>query len=333
MARSRLKRAITVALTFAVALGTGFIVQYGDAVASRWGTNAPVGGPTTQSELPDADLLPVSSSFDLGLSLPLPQSVAPTLTNLPLSSIPSEEAVPAFDLLHNTPVRASDCSVDMDGGELKLAMVQLRLSAPCKPNSVVVIHHEGMVFSSVTDDAGSLIIDVPALSEDAFFVASFENGSGAIIQVDVPDITDYERAVLQWQGHSAVEIHAREFGADYGDDGHIWIGQTGDFAGAMSGINGLLTRLGEPSLENARMADVYTFPAGIAAQDGQVELTVEAEVQPDTCGLDVNAQTIQLRKSKTPIVIDLAMTLPPCDAVGEYLLLKNLFEDLTLAAR
>ena len=34
-----------------------------------------------------------------------------------------------------------------------------------------------------------------------------------------------------------------------------------------------------------------------------------------------------------PSAIDLTMTLPDCDAIGEFLVLKNMFEDLTLAAK
>ena len=30
---------------------------------------------------------------------------------------------------------------------------------------------------------------------------------------------------------------------------------------------------------------------------------------------------------------DLTLTLPGCDAVGDFLVLQNMFEDLTLAAR
>jgi len=62
-------------------------------------------------------------------------------------------------------------------------------------------------------------------------------------------------------------------------------------------------------------------------------LTVEVEVTQENCGREIAAQSIQLNAGLEPSAIDLTMTLPDCNAIGEFLVLKNMFEDLTLAAK
>lgn len=335
MKRFPMKRAVTIGLTFAVALGSGFLVQYGDAVASRWGADAPVSGPTAREVLEEVSLVPVSASIASPPSLSTPSMSAPVEVSATIGSIPEEELSPTFVPAPSEPeeVVEQDCRMTLTAVEMKLAMVQLSLSAPCHANRVLAMHHENMMFNAMTDDNGELVVDVPALAENAFFIAAFDGGEGAIAETNVPDFPEYDRAVLQWQGDMGVELHALEFGASYGEDGHRWSESKGNFAGAATGLSGLVTRLGDESVLQPLMAEVYTFPSGISSQDGEIKLSVEASVMNMNCGQPISAQTIQIRPQQDALVSSLFMTMPTCDAIGEYVLLKNVLEDLTLASR
>ena len=92
-------------------------------------------------------------------------------------------------------------------------------------------------------------------------------------------------------------------------------------------------RLGNDAIPGARMAEIYTFPSGMTALTGDIVLNVEAEVTARNCGRSVAAQSIQIGPLTAPAIMDLTMAMPDCDAIGEYLVLKNMFEDLTLAAK
>ena len=81
------------------------------------------------------------------------------------------------------------------------------------------------------------------------------------------------------------------------------------------------------------MAEIYTFPSGMTAVSGDIVLNVEAEVTARNCGRSVAAQSIQISPISDPTIMDLTMAMPECVAIGEYLVLKNMFEDLTLAAK
>ena len=81
------------------------------------------------------------------------------------------------------------------------------------------------------------------------------------------------------------------------------------------------------------MAEVYTFPTGVAQQSGNVELTVEAEVTQANCGRDITAQSLEVTGSAPLRVRDLELAMPVCDAVGDFLVLKNMVNDLKIAQK
>ena len=80
------------------------------------------------------------------------------------------------------------------------------------------------------------------------------------------------------------------------------------------------------------MAQVYTFPSAMAEESGNVELSVEIEVTNSNCGLEIEAQALQVKAGAQPKVQTLDLTMPDCDAVGDFLVLKNLVDDLKVAA-
>ncbi len=227
---------------------------------------------------------------------------------------------------------SAECAPTLDAAPGAAAMVSLRLAAPCHRNERATIHHNGMMFSAVTDVAGRAEVEVPALSERAVFIAAFADETGAAATVDVPSLAFYDRVVLQWRGEPAFHIHALELGADYDTPGHVWAQTPREPAVAARGEGGFLTRLGAGAIAEPLMAEIYTFPTGMAQGDGTVALSVEAAVTGETCGRDLEAQSLQVRPGEEMRVLDLVLSLPECEAVGEYVVLRTLFEDVILAA-
>lgn len=320
---SRKKNFVTAATTFSAALGIGFVVQYGDAVASRI---QPTPEPTLV--LPEAVVVPQQAS----MVMELPEMVIPAPEEA-IIELAALEDVEVPEMVAPTVVPEPVCDVEMSADTLPMAMVAVSLTAPCQPNAAVTIHHQGMMFSQVTDENGQVDVIVPALAQDAFFISAFAGGEGAVASTPVPELANYDRAALQWQGVNAVQLHALEFGADYGTEGHVWSAAARDLDFVNPPQAGFLTSLGDIRAQNALMAEVYTFPTGQFNQDGTVALSVEAEITAENCGRDIAAQSIQLNPLQEPNAIDLTMTMPDCGAIGEFLVLKNMFKDLTLAAK
>ena len=337
--------------TFSVALGIGFVMQNGDALADRMtapevetlvraeaapspprvpGHPLVNAGASLLSIIAPPSLATVSPDFMADLAIPTGMT-APDLPKPPVELAALETEEPVSDA-PGLSVQA-DCAPALTGTAAAAAIVDLVLAAPCAPDAVVTIHHQGMMFSAVTDADGVVSLSVPALSAAAVFIADMGGEDGAVAVVTVPDIAMYDRAVLQWRGKTGLEIHAREFGAGYADEGHVWSGAARDPDAIADGAGGFVTRLGDTGGDAGLRAEVYTFPTGMGAASGEVDLTVEAEVLAETCGTDIAAQTIQVSPGSAPRALDLTMTLPDCDAVGEFLVLNNMLTDLTLAAR
>lgn len=362
---SRIRQYFVATGTFAVALGIGFVMQNGDALAARFSDTAtqpvwaegmirPMARPAT---LIPADMTVETVSLTLvpdvvapALVLPeipvpevmsLAQSTAPesgaTLSQSPvlLAAVTQSDLLPELepDISQSPVLPEPDCAVTLDAIAAPAAMVDLVLTAVCSPQATAMIHHQGMTFSFTTDDAGLARAAVPALAESAVFIADLGNGEGAVAVTTLPDFPLFDRVVLQWQGAVGPEIHALEFGASYGEAGHVWHGAAQSPDMAIAGTGGFLVQLGDGQGLNPFKAEVYTYPSGNSQQSGQVSFSIETPVTEVNCGTEVAAQTIQASPGADLFALDLSMAIPACESVGEILVLKNMLLDLTLAAK
>ncbi|QBY02105.1 hypothetical protein E2K80_16315 [Rhodophyticola sp. CCM32] len=241
----------------------------------------------------------------------------------------------------DTPLTATDtqnvsafglpCGLTVTASAEPAAMVALDIMDPCQPAARIVIEHSGLTLTEATDAMGLLTTDIPVFETPAFFTIRM----GEVAQtarVTVPDLAEYDRVAVAWEDARDLELHALEFGADYGEPGHIWAGNTGSIARAETGTGGFVTRLGNDGVEAPMMAEIYTFPRDTLTREGSVRILIEAPVTHRNCGLPTIARTIETDPENPATVTELTFTLPDCDAVGDYLVLQNLLQDLRLAA-
>jgi len=343
--------------TFAVAMGIGFFMQQGDAAASLRATStATVTYPSLQRaqistavvptdvfdqaeyEKTQGDSGPVLSAVavapSVGLDKTLTEDSIPDVIRV---AAPATAEAPAADNIFGAKLEApapiaDPCDIAFDAKPDAAAMVQMALTAPCHTDAVVTIHHAGMMFTLKTDDTGAVDFLAPALAEDATYLASFEDGASASAQAEVTSLAFFDRVVVQWSGDSGLELHAREYGASYGDTGHVWAAAAREVGSAARGQGGFLVTLGDASVAEPRLAQVYTFPTGMVSRAGDVALTVEAEITASNCARRVEAQTLQLRPEQAVTIRDLNVDMPDCSVQGDFLVMSQLVQDLTIAA-
>ena len=278
------------------------------------------------SELPE----PLTSA---AVAVPTAQTAIATLIEASTTpEVEQEEEIIAEEETVAAVAQEPVCDVTMSADVRDAALVELSVEAPCAVSEAFTVHHEGMMFSGMTDADGKATIYAPALNEAALFIAAFDAGLGALAEASVPALADFDRVVLQWKGEGAFEIHAMEYGATYGEAGHVWYDAPRDAASAAQGDGGFLLALGDGRVENPRFAQVYTFPSGNAPQPGSIELSVEAEITAANCESQVEAQTLEANRGDSVRIVDLTLAVPACEAVGDFLVLKNLLADLTLQA-
>lgn len=337
------KRLITAGGTLLCALGIGYFMQ-STAQTQQAPAQTPVvtsagvlggSGPvlqtpkadTADSAAPAVELNEVTLTSAAPAKLEMPEVATLPVVDVALQEDPDAEVKPEELQQELT------CEHALTAATEAAAMVRLSLDAPCMVNERFTLHHNGMMISEVTDNDGQREFVVPALAGNAVFIVAFANGEGAVATVEVTSLTDYDRAVVQWRGDAGLQIHALEFGADYETAGHVWADAARDVSSAALGQGGFVTRHGASDLDNALMAEVYTFPTGVMSRDGEIALSVEAEVTQANCGRDLEAQSIQKQVGGTLKTQDLVLAMPECSAIGDFLVLKNLLNDLKIAAK
>ncbi|MFY0646332.1 hypothetical protein [Sulfitobacter geojensis] len=332
----RTKEILTAIGALGCAIGIGFIMQNSDSAQALYGPTE-IQHPEDMPELKGASaanaLLDVqeikltSAEFDTGIKLPQPEAEV-TKVSTPSSALAEPKM---YETSEATP--AATCEIFALARPVAAAMVDLSMQAPCLPNERVTVHHNGMIFTVTTSAKGEISLRVPALAEEAVFILAFTNGDGAVAQTTVEELADFDRSVLQWKGNTGFQIHAREFGADYGSAGHLWSGAPGEIADAVSGNSGVLTRHGDMQAADPLLAEVYSFPKAYNARKGNIALSVETEVTATNCGLEIEAQSLEIQPDGKIKTQNLTLPVPDCDAEGSFLVLNNLLQDLKVAGR
>jgi len=325
------RRIFRVGLTLIAAAATGHIMQSGGAFAAR-----------TDFFPPDAKRVQTDQShFDIVAALPTPpvDVVGPEKLVTPVPRVEGRiVAAVSFQIedgsLTDAPTPsflASSCEATLAATSSAGAMVDVTLTAPCNPNERILVKHAGLEFSDITGQDGAYFVSVPAMNNYDAISVTFANGNSVKARPVAPSLERYERVAISWQGGGIMHIHALEFGAQFGDLGHVWAGFPGTFdpVGPLNG--GFLTSLGNPDVVGPILAEVYSFPAGRSHEDGAVRLSVEAEVTDTTCGKEIFGQTHQMSGGGVVNSTQIELTIPACDNIGGFLVLKNLLQDLKIA--
>jgi hypothetical protein len=226
-----------------------------------------------------------------------------------------------------TDIADGDCAANLTLAPLPGALIYAELASPCDADAAVQFDHAGLKFTESLDEDGMLTIMVPAMTGDATVNALIEGRENAIqAGVKIEDMNDYDRIALVWQGGTGLQLHALENGAYYGEVGHVWAEEPGLPARATGGEGGFVTVLG--STTGGYAADVYTYPLSMPTAPA---ISIEAQVLESTCSNAIVGEYLRSVPDGEPTATQVGMIVPECDAVGEYLVLKNLPVDLTIA--
>ena len=331
------RRVIMVGATFFLAAATGHLMQGGGALFN------PFSGSNEIKTAKADPVVPVQPAGPAMLADMQPTAIT-TLAGTSDADLPEMEAGPvilaaATDATEQTDatgkapeaVMAQDCTPKLTLTAAPAAMVNLSYKAPCQPDTRVVINHDGLAVTGLTSAKGELDIAIPAMTETATFSVTLPGAIKTTADVAVTSLAGYDRMAVQWQGNDAFELHAFEFGADYGDPGHVSAASPRTPGFGQQATGGFMTMIGDAGVSLPMLAQIYTFPTGRSLQEGVVRLTIEAQVTEATCGRDMLGETLQTSAAMPVKVVDLTVTMPGCEVTGDYLVLKNLLPDVKIA--
>ncbi|WP_174822569.1 hypothetical protein [Ruegeria atlantica] len=304
-----IKNYVTTGGTVACALAIGYLMQYGSPAQ-------PDGAQASESVATANQSSVIAGLEGIVLTSSLPADEKTT---------DIETSQRALRPNRSTSSDRANCALSARAKAVSGAAAHLTVKAPCHGDERIEIHHSGLTVTQRTDKNGALDLTIPALSEYAIFLISVNDQTGTVATTHIPDLANYNRIALQWQGETDLQIHALEFGASYGTAGHV--SSDPDTQGT-----GNVTHLGHAAFGDAQNIEIYSFPADAANQTGTIELTVEAEVTKANCGRDLAVHSLELREDRRLRSRDLTLPMPDCAQVGDFLVLNNLLQDLTIAA-
>ena len=329
------KRYIRIGSVLVIAFGTGHVMQNGGAIAGWLG----LGSATAAQAVDVTPATQVSVLTAPGIGDARGLTFLPGAAEVRAWSAPPQRLLPpettvlaALQTTNDAPSLPAtpDCQPRLTAAALPGAMVGLQLTAACHPLTPVTINHGAIAFVERTDDDGRLALEIPALAVSAQFSAALAGLEPVDTRLEVPAATDFHRVAVAWQGDAGIELHAFEFGAAYDHPGHVWRGNPRDVGWALRAEGGYSTLLGTRDHSKPQMAEIYSFPAD-ARGDGSVHLTVEAAVTQGNCGADVGGLTQQVAAGIPHQPVEISLAMPGCEATGDFLVLNDLFRDLTIA--
>lgn len=316
MGSERKKRLIQVCAVIGIALGAGHVAQS----AQQNATYASI-----LPQMTPVDVVPLSASNDVNSDGAGP---SPEDMGLPVLPRVSDRPDVAGPVRLDVPQAVSDldCTPVLRLAPAAGAMIDVGLSSPCHPSARIVLRHAGLAVTYRTNSVGALTARLPALAEQAVVSVLFAGGTTIEAGLVLPEATQMRRFGVQWLGPLAFGVNAFENGAGYGEAGHVSAADAGRPAAGRQD-RGFLTLLGDETVDQPMLAEVYTYPDG----SRDVPVVVEAAITAKTCGQDLLGEALNV-VGGTVAVSDLSVTMPGCDAAGDFLLLKNLVPDMTLAA-
>lgn len=242
-------------------------------------------------------------------------------------------ALDIADLVKIKPVEAASCALDLRATPIFGARVNLKLTAPCHPNVAVTIKHGGLTFKEQLDANGALELKVPAFAEYAQFEIELADGLTSTVGAYIAGLSGLERVGIAWNGADDTFLHALENGAAMGDDGHVWRVKPNSFAQARMNGGGYMLVLGDPSLKDAQLAQVYTLPTRPRKRAQIVELQIETLRGEYACGTGIDLKVAHHRAKSGAAQSELALTLPACGSEDTSLVLKNVIKDMKVARK
>lgn len=316
----------TAVATLLAAFATAHLMQFGlsaGRLAAGEDAPAPIGLATLMARqtgaapaaLPEGPApLPVAAAF--AGALPPPAARA----------LPPDAGVPGTLGQAPTNGMGLPCARRLAAETAPGAMLRMRVEAPCDPGVRIEVRHEGLRFSLRTGSDGRVEAQLPAMRTDARVEARFADGTVLGARAAVPEAAEVERVAVVADGWAALTLHAFEAGARRDAPGHV-------HAGAPGPRDGALLRLGDAGVEAPIVSEVYTLPSGRFGPLGGVRFEVEAVVTPGNCARDLVAEVLRSGGAGPPDRMALGLAMPPCEALGDVLVIGLPSPDLRLAKR
>jgi hypothetical protein len=288
-----MRRLATAGLTFALAAGSGYVLQHGLLDTMREPASAESIPPdsivTLTGDAPDAASLPPAAALRSPADPALPDLPAMAF-GLPDPGLALGTRMASVERGYDRPPGAADATYDDFGFLCPAAsfrvtpgrdgMLAVSFADRCAADMAVVLAHAGLGFAGRTDAEGRLSMMLPVLD------------AGGMVTLS----TDMGRSLSAGQP------------AHPGKTAHIAV--SSDLAGVLSLASGRPTAIGGDQMPSAWMQ-------ALAVTEAAQPVMLRAAVTPDSCGRDLTARIGAAGGGLSPQTTTVTLAMPDCDSVGE----------------
>ena len=186
---------------------------------------------------------------------------------------------------------AAGCAPEMSTRPGQGGMLRVELQAACYASRPFVILHAGLEFGARFDADGGAAAEIPVLEITPDITARFEDGAEATarLNVDLRSVEQTYRVAIAWTAPVNLDLHAFEYSAGFGADGHVWEQNPREFRDVRRPGGGFHNTY-PAAAADGQSIEVYTFWANRRTRPGFMRIAVDHASRGDVANGDFCGQ-------------------------------------------
>lgn len=173
-----------------------------------------------------------------------------------------------------TPAAAPCAPVKLNVSAMSSAMMRVDVQESCLAGGAAEIRHAGLAFAFSIDGDGRGSVTFPVMSPRAGAEFRAAGVAPVVIPVQAKDLNEVQRVAISWSDPVDLDLHAFEYAARFGGDGHVWSGAPGNERIARRRGGGYLNSY--PAIGPSGMGvEVYTFWEPRDGRPGVTQLALD----------------------------------------------------------
>jgi hypothetical protein len=197
---------------------------------------------------------------------------------------------------------ASNCAPSIEVEPISAGLSQIVIAAPCFANGKVRLRYDALELVRVLDASGRLSMQFDCyLGDKTQLSIVLPDGSSTEVALQTVDLDRVTKIAVTWKGSVNLDLHAFEYAADSGDEGHVWAAAASSRWRAEERRrrdkrgHGFISFSSDGATEGDQL-EVYTFVHEPGQSSGAVTLALDYESRArrpqdtDTCGTGLYAE-------------------------------------------
>ncbi len=176
-----------------------------------------------------------------------------------------------------TPSVSQDaCTTNMSTRPGQGGMVRVEIQANCNASQTFVLLHAGLEFGGRFSPNGAAELEIPVLEISPEISVRFDDGAIATapLNFDLRSVEQTHRVAIAWTAPVNLDLHAFEYSAGFGADGHVWEQNPRQFRDVRRPGGGFHSSFPAAAIDGQSI-EVYTFWTNRRTQPGFMRIVVD----------------------------------------------------------